>query len=387
MHLPWLNITLAASPQPVFTSPAIESFKALVNRLSDPMISLPILTLLFVVMLVSYRWWTRPLVAAGLLGAFCFVYFGSILIDPNYGLIIRKPDNVPITMMLLGVGFCLWMAFRGAALNDAALSQGRPMPVEDKDDKTLVWPDLVYTEMICLVLASAILVLWAVLLAAPLESPANPGGPPNPSKAPWYFLGLQELLVYFDPWMAGVLLPGLIVVGLIAMPYIDVNPRGNGYYTLRQRPFAIASWLFGFLILWVVLIVYGTFLRGPNWYFFGPYQYWDAHLSLPGTNINLSDYFWNGKKLLGFGLDHGLPGNMIVRELPGLIFVAFWLVALPVILARTVFRSMYQQMGLIRYAIMIMMLLIMAMVPLKMVLRWTLNLKYFIYLQEVNLNL
>ena len=62
---------------------------------------------------------------------------------------------------------------------------------------------------------------------------------PNPSKAPWYFLGLQEMLVYFDPWMAGVVLPTMIIVGLIAMPYIDFNQKGNGYFTFDQRKFAI----------------------------------------------------------------------------------------------------------------------------------------------------
>ena len=129
----------------------------------------------------------------------------------------------------------------------------------------LVWPDLVYTELICLILATAGLIVWAIVAKAPLEQPANPGYAPNPAKAPWYFLGLQEMLVYFDPWMAGVVYPGLIILGLTAMPYIDTNPRGNGYYTLRERPFAIATWLFGFLILWVVLIFFGTFLRGPNW--------------------------------------------------------------------------------------------------------------------------
>ena len=94
---------------------------------------------------------------------------------------------------------------------------------------------------------------------------------PNPAKAPWYFLGLQELLVYFDPAVAGVLFPGLIIAGLVALPYLDANPRGNGYYTLRQRPFAIATFLFGFLVLWAGMIFIGTFLRGPNWNFFGPF--------------------------------------------------------------------------------------------------------------------
>ena len=91
--------------------------------------------------------------------------------------------------------------------------------------------------------------IWSILLPAPLEQPANPADSPNPSKAPWYFLGLQEMLVYFDPWLAGVVFPTLIVVGLMAIPYIDTNPqrerllhfqraaRGDRHLSLRlSRP-------------------------------------------------------------------------------------------------------------------------------------------------------
>ena len=113
-------------------------------------------------------------------------------------------------------------------------------------------------------LLTAFLTVWAIFLRAPLEQPADPNIAPNPAKAPWYFLGLQEMLVYFDPWLAGVVLPGLIVVGLIAIPYIDKNPKGNGYYTFKERRFAISTFMFGFVILWSVLIIFGTFLRGPN---------------------------------------------------------------------------------------------------------------------------
>lgn len=373
---------MLASQDPGFiTSPAIERFKDFVDRMSVPEVSLPLFTALFALMLVGYRRWTRPRFALTLLAGFCVLYFGAMFIDADYFEIIRKPDNVPITLMLLAAGVCLWTAFRQAALNDERLEKGLPLLAEDKDDKTLVWPDLVYTELLCIVIASAALILWAVLLPAPLESPANPAGPPNPSKAPWYFLGLQEALVYFDPWMAGVILPGLILSGLIAMPYLDTNPRGNGYYTLRQRPFAITVWLFGFLILWVVLIVFGTFLRGPNWNFFGPFAYWDSHVQVPLTNINLSDYIWI------FGLRSPLPVNPFLREFAGIAFIGFWIGVLPVVLARTVLRRMYMSMGAMRFYIMAFHLVVMGLVPLKMVLRWTLTLKYFVYLPEFNLNL
>jgi hypothetical protein len=374
--------TLAAkAPDPLIEGPAIDALKDVVNRLSVPEISLPIFTVLFALMFIFYRVWTRPMVALALAIAFSGAYFGSMLIDKNYFLIVTKPDNVPITMMLMGTGLCLWVAMREAALNDQRIAEGKPLPLADREDKTLVWPDLVYTELICILIASAVLIIWSIALRAPLEAPANPAGPPNPSKAPWYFLGLQEMLVYYDPWMAGVVLPGMIVTGLIGLPYYDVNPKGNGYYTLRQRPFAIVTWMFGFLILWVVLIVFGTFLRGPNWNFFGPYEYWDSHLQVPLTNINLSEYFWI------YGLGRELPSTPLIREFVGIALVAAWVLILPVVLAKTIMRRMYEQMGLLRFGFMSIHLVVLGLLPLKMVLRWVFTLKYFVSLPEFNLNL
>ena len=81
------------------------------------------------------------------------------------------------------------------------------------DDKIHTWPHLVRVEFLVTIFVLVVLVIWALLLDAPLEEPANPTRTPNPSKAPWYFLGLQEMLVYFDPWHAGVVLPTLIKIG------------------------------------------------------------------------------------------------------------------------------------------------------------------------------
>src|SRR3989339_1765921 len=102
------------------------------------------------------------------------------------------------------------------------------------DDKVHTWPHLVRLEFIVAIFVFVVLVLWSVGIDAPLEEPANPTRTPNPSKAPWYFLGLQEMLVYFDPWHAGVVLPSLIIVGLMMIPFIDVNPSGSGYYSYKQ---------------------------------------------------------------------------------------------------------------------------------------------------------
>jgi hypothetical protein len=379
------NLLLAASQGGFF-----DAIKGLINWLTQPWMFLTLSTAIFVVMLVGYKVWTRPAIAGTLFALFILGYFGSMG-DANFRSIVAKPDNVPITIMVISVMICIWISFRRAALNDTRISAGLPPLEEDRDDRVLVWPDLVYTELICLIIATAGLTLWAIVAKAPLEQPANPGYAPNPAKAPWYFLGLQEMLVYFDPWMAGVVYPGLIILGLCAMPYIDTNPKGNGYYTLRERPFAIATWLFGFLILWVVLIFFGTFLRGPNWSFFGPYEFWDPHKAEALNNMDVSNLWWN--MILGRARptadNNPIPvlPHWAVREWLGFVLVGIYFLILPAILRATVFRRMYENMGAIRYSIMVFLLLLMALMPIKMVLRWLFNLKYFIYLPEFNANL
>jgi len=364
--------------------------KHFVNWLTQAPLFLTLSTVVFVLMFVLYKWWTKPAVFGAIFGLFILGYFGSMG-DANFRSIVAKPDNVPITIMVISVMLCIWVAFRRAALNDTRVAAGLPLLEEDRDDRVLVWPDLVYTELICLIIGTAGLILWAVVSKAPLEQPANPGYAPNPAKAPWYFLGLQEMLVYFDPWMAGVVYPGLIILGLMAMPYIDTNPKGNGYYTIRERPFAIATWLFGFLILWVVLIFFGTFLRGPNWSFFGPYEFWDLHKAEALNNRDISNLFWN--ELLHRArptLDNNpipvLP-HWLVREWLGFLVMGFYFFVTPAILRATAFRRMYENMGAIRYSVMVFLLLFMALMPIKMVLRWLFNLKYFIYLPEFSANL
>jgi len=380
-------IVVAAAGEPGL----FDGLKNFVNWLTQPWLFLTLTTAVFVLMLVLYRVWTRPLIFAVIFGLFILGYFGSMG-DENFRSIVAKPDNVPITIMVISVLLCIWIAFRRAAINDERIAAGQPLLEEDRDDRVLVWPDLVYTELICLIIATAGLTLWAIISKAPLEQPANPGYAPNPAKAPWYFLGLQEMLVYFDPWMAGVVYPGLIILGLCAMPYIDTNPKGNGYYTLKERPFAIATWLFGFLILWVVLIFFGTFLRGPNWSFFGPYEYWDHHKAEALNNMDVSQLWWNVLLHRARPTTENTPGvpSLLLpfyREWLGFLLMGVYFLVLPAVLRATFFRRMYENMGGIRYSIMIMLLLFMALMPLKMVLRWVFNLKYFIYLPEYNANL
>jgi hypothetical protein len=309
-------------------------------------------------------------------------FSGLAMTNDNFRAIITKPDNVPIVMLIFSVGFFTWLALRKAVLNDLRLEQGLPPHEKTLEEKVLVWPDLVYTELIAMVICTLILIVWAIVLKAPLEQPASSARIPNPSKAPWYFLGLQEMLVYYDPWMAGVVLPTLIVKGLMALPYIDFNQKGNGYYTFKERVFSVTTFLFGFIVLWCVLIVLGTFLRGPNWNFFGPFEPWDPHKNVPLNNVNLSDYFWL------FGLGQAIENqHWFVRELPGLLFVFAYLFLLPPLLAKTVFRSFYIRMGFVRFFVLVTLIQFMACLPIKMVLRWAFNLKYIVFIPEYFFNI
>jgi hypothetical protein len=229
-------------------------------------------------------------------------------------------------------------------------------------DKIHSWPYFVRIEFIAGLIMLLGLTVWSLTIDAPLEEPANPGVTPNPSKAPWYFLGLQEMLVYFDPWLAGVVLPTLIIVGLMVIPYIDVNPRGNGYYTFRERWFAIVTFFFGFHVLWVVQIIIGVFLRGPGWNFFAPWEYWDPHKVVALNNIDLP-------YLLGA---RGYWPSFLIGAVFTLGF--FGLGALPVILWNK--KPIMRQLGIVRYAIVAGLFLTMMLLPLKMILRWVFNIKY-----------
>jgi hypothetical protein len=350
------------------------------NLLADPRLFF-LLTAGALVLLV----WKREQFASigvgyGLLGVLsAFFLFGAF--DPNFRLIITKPDNVPIVGLIFLLIFFTWYSMRQAVLNDRRLAAGQPPEEKDESDRVWVWPDLVYTELISLILCSVLLIVWSILLKAPLEQPANRSVTPNPSKAPWYFLGLQEMLVYFDPWLAGVVLPGLIIVGLMAIPYVDKNPKGNGYYTFAERKAEVTIFLFGFVILWSSLIVLGTFLRGPNWNFFGPFEYWDVHKLEALTNVNLSEYIWV------LALRQGLPTHWFVREIFGILLVLAYVFALPVVLARSVFKSYYEKLGAPRYYVSAFLFLMMMSLPIKMLLRWIFDLKYIVGIPEFFFNI
>jgi hypothetical protein len=355
----------------------------------------------FVTLLVLYlgrKWFVIPAVAWAVLNL-SLLFLGLSLTDREFAAVVGQPDNVPIVAMVYLLAFFTWLATAQAVENDRRVRQ-QSVPVEKEHaEKVLVWPDLVYTELICMILVTVVLVVWSLVLKAPLEQPANPVVTPNPSKAPWYFLGLQELLTYSDAWNVGIVVPCLIVLGLIAVPYLDVNREGNGYYTIRQRRFAYLVFQFGFLQLWILLILIGTFMRGPNWSFFGPYEVRDPYevVDLENEKVDqnkkLSEHFW--KTMIGrqhvpeVPLDGGFLvrlRHVLWREIAGVVLMGAYFLALPLLMGRTILRGFRRQMGLARYTLMVLLLLMMATLPLKMFLRWTFNLSYVVSMPEYLFN-
>ncbi len=137
------------------------------------------------------------------------------------------------------------------------------------DDSVMSWPNLFMAELFVFVVTLAVVLVLALMFDAPLEEPVNMIHPPNPAKAPWYFLGLQELVSYSAFW-GGVGIPGLMVLGLLLVPYIDRRPGGVGEWFARERLLANTLFL-TFALLNILLIVIGTFFRGENWAFVSPW--------------------------------------------------------------------------------------------------------------------
>ncbi len=236
------------------------------------------------------------------------------------------------------------------------------------DDKIHTWPHLVRMEFLVALFVLVVLTIWSLGIDAPLEEPANPTRTPNPSKAPWYFLGLQEMLVYFDPWLAGVVLPTMIIIGLMVIPFIDINPEGNGYYCFKARKYEILTFFFGFHILWVSMIIIGTFFRGPGWNLFWPWQRWDPHKVVALTNVDLPyllgfrDYIWSA-----------VCGVLVVGGYFAVSLAGFYILVL-----RVKGKDFLERWGMVRFLITALLFVTMLSLPAKMFLRLAFNVKYIL---------
>ncbi|HXA41337.1 MAG TPA: hypothetical protein VNV65_00330 [Candidatus Solibacter sp.] len=142
----------------------------------------------------------------------------------------------------------------------------RPAPAslkKDADSSIPSYPALVYREFIASLVVGVVLTVISLVVMSPLQQQADPSMTPNPSKAPWYFLGLQELLSRVPPITAGVAFPTFVIAGLIAMPYLDRNPSRQP----RDRKVGIIIFT-GFVVFSVAFALIGTFFRGLEWRWF-----------------------------------------------------------------------------------------------------------------------
>src|SRR5262245_39037188 len=154
-----------------------------INGLFDPRLFF----IMAVVALVALIW-KRDLFANNRFGYGVLAFLGVFMLfgyfDPNFKLILTKPDNVPIVGLIFLIVFFAWYSLREGVRNDQRIAAGKGPVEKDEADRVWVWPDLVYTELISLVLCSVVLIVWSIVLKAPLEQPASQSATPNPSKAP-----------------------------------------------------------------------------------------------------------------------------------------------------------------------------------------------------------
>ena len=199
--------------------------------------------------------------------------------------------------------------------------QGDREPAVDGADEDLVmtFPHLVVRELVALLALSLALVVLAIVFDAPLEEIANPMKTPNPAKAPWYFLGLQELLHYYPPIFSGVLIPGMVVTALVVIPYFDVNLTREAFWRSNTHVKLVGTWA-------AVAVVSAVFLftgSHPVWPIVGPLWFIGAVMMLPALVHR----------------DHGVVGWLGHRSLAFWVFSWFVLCAVALTVIGVAFRG------------------------------------------------
>jgi hypothetical protein len=230
------------------------------------------------------------------------------------------------------------------------------LTVKEQDYTVKHLRDSVGIEFIAGLIFTFIIMVWSLFMNAPLKELANPSDTPIDERAPWYFIGLQELLIYFDPWLAGVVVPTILLVGLMVIPFIDPNKEtGIGRYTLRDRPVAVPAFCFGFA-MWYVLIILGQFFRGPARMFYWPWEDKSVLKVVPVT------------ELVNFHIAGGFAFFIL--------YFGFCLVV-----PQLIFKNFYKTLGVVRYYIFMTLSATMLLVPIKIFLRYIFDIKYILTFQ------
>ena len=187
---------------------------------------------------------------------------------------------------------------RATPVRVAVVQEDARPPVDlHEDEMVMSFPHLVVPELITVIAASLALVVISLLFDAPLEELANPLKTPNPAKAPWYFLGLQELLHYYPPLVSGVILPGLVVAGLAVVPYFNINLKRDPFWETR-RELKLRSTIVSIVLLCVVFYFSGAH---PIWPIIGPTLAVGGLMLLPAAKSTGKPWLhWLGTRSLAF---------------------------------------------------------------------------------------
>lgn len=221
----------------------------------------------------------------------------------------------------------------------------------EKAKKVNVWPHLVFRELVAVLFITFFFYAISLFFNAPLEGIADPTHTPSPAKAPWYFVGIQELLVYFDPWMAGVVIPAIIILGLMAIPYLDPSQEDSGVYAFVKRRFPFSMFAIG-LAMWFALIAVGALFRGAGWEWYWPWENKSVDKITLQSTKDLSPLMGGPLLFLYFGLGLLIPA--VVK------------------------KGYYKKKGFVRYTIQTVLILMMFGVLGKILLRLVFNIKYIL---------
>ncbi len=365
----------------------MELFEGLVDHLAAP----PRLFTLALVLFLASRGSKLPFSRGGgmaLAGLGLVLAFAG-LSDAGCRRLLLHPESLPVVILVLSSSAVLWFEMRRLRLPGGAGTPGAAAP----------GAGISTADAITATAVGLALVACTMLLPPPLGLEADPTVRPDLVKAPWFFVGLQELELYLDPWVPYLALPLLLVAGLFGLPYLRPPEGGptkhsaGGGATERpaERPAEggptqhspNSLFLFGWLLLWLWPMVAGALLRGPHWIAFGPFEVWQTSLPAPPAPRNLSEVFWLG------WLRGTEPVSWWFRELPGVLLVAALFVLLPIVLRRWritggAFASYRKTLGTWRFRLTLAWILALMVVPLKMYGWWLWGIGYWIHVPELS---
>mgnify|MGYP001816052104 CR=1 FL=1 len=158
-----------------------------------------------------------------------------------------------------------------------SVMKGKSMLIDKEPENTeSTFPYLVSKELTFTIISLVVLLVVSYCFNAPLEEMANPEKTPSPAKAPWYFLWIQEMISWASPFWSGVVIPGLVMLALVILPYIDRDPRGVGVWFAPERKRIVTVFTIAVIVV-LLLILIGEYCRGPGWEWYWPWEHWTAH--------------------------------------------------------------------------------------------------------------